>query len=624
MKNSLFFTTTATPVRVSRTGKYSAPAQVHISRTRKSIRFSQAGIFFLLFLTPFILFGQNTPVKYPVDSASVEHAGVPKGEVLKFSFNHSTIFPGTTRDYWIYIPAQYQPGKPACVYINQDGIQWKAPTVFDNLISKGEMPVTIGVFVTPGKVMAANTSVAQDRYNRSFEYDGLGNAYAKFLLNELLPDVEKQKASDGRAIRLSKNGNDRAIGGSSSGAVCAFTAAWEYPAEFSRVFSAIGTYVGLRGADRYPSLIRKYEPKPIRIFLQDGANDLNIYGGDWYKANEMMERALSFAGYEVNHVWGEEGHSGNQGTAIFPDAMRWLWKDWPKPVTAGSSRNQVLNDILIPGAGWELVGEGYGFTEGIAANAKGEVFFQDIPNAKTYKIGLDGKLIAMPLNAKKASGTCFGADGKRYVVAGATKQVISYDAAEKETVVADSINGNDIVVAKNGNIYVTAPDGTSNPSKIFLIKPDGSKTVVDLGLKFANGITLTPDQEQLYITESASHWVWIYKIQPDGSLANKQHYGWLQVLDTEENAWSDGLKCDTAGRVFVASKLGIQVLDQLGRVNAILPAPPANGQASNCCFGGPEFNIFYLTCGDKVYRRKFKTKGVNPFEATHRPVNPRL
>jgi len=189
-----------------------------------------------------------------------------------------------------------------------------------------------------------------------------------------LPEVEKQKTSDGREIHLSKNGNDRAIGGSSSGAVCAFTAAWERPSEFSRVFSAIGTYVGLRGADRYPALIRKYEPKPIKIFLQDGSNDLNIYGGDWWKTNETMERALSFAGYDVKHIWGEGGHNGNLGTSVFPDAMRWLWKDWPKPITAGNSKNQFLNDLLIPGEGWELVGQNYKFTEGTATNVQGEVF----------------------------------------------------------------------------------------------------------------------------------------------------------------------------------------------------------------------------------------------------------
>ncbi len=372
-----------------------------------------------------LVFSQAPVEKYEVDSASIEQAGVPKGEVLKFTFENSKIFPGTWREYWIYVPAQYRPEKPACVYVNQDGIQWKAPTVFDNLIYEKEMPVTIGVFVMPGRVIAANAEKENDRFNRSFEYDGLGDAYARFILEEILPEVEKQKTGDGRAIRLSKIGNDRAIGGSSSGAVCAFTAAWEKPNEFSRAFSAIGTYVGLRGADRYSTLIRKYEPKPIRIFLQDGTNDLNIYAGDWWKANETIERALTFSGYEVKHIWGEDGHNGNHGTSIFPAAMRWLWKDWPKPIATGLSKNQYLNDILIPGQNWELVGQNYIFTEGTAANSKGEVFYQDIPNSKTYKVKVDGKLSVLPLDSKKASGTSFGSDGKRYEVAGATKQIIS-------------------------------------------------------------------------------------------------------------------------------------------------------------------------------------------------------
>ena len=575
---------------------------------------------FLLLHT--IVFAQTSTINYPVDSASVEHAGVPKGEIIKLVFENSKFFPGTWREYWIYVPVQYRPDKPACLYVNQDGIQWKAPTVFDNLINSKEMPVTIGVFVTPGRVLASNAETSLDRFNRSLEYDGLGDTYARFILEEILPEVEKQKTSDGRTIHLSKNANDRAIGGSSSGAVCAFTVAWERPNEFSRVFSAIGTYVGLRGADRYSTLIRKYEPKPIRIFLQDGSNDNNHYGGDWWMANQSMERSLSFSGYEVTHVWGEDTHSGRHGTSIFPDAMRWLWKDWPKAVTKGVSKNQYQNDILIPGENWELVGEGYGFTEGTAANAKGEVFFQDIPNSKTYKIGLDGKLTTLTLDAKRSSGTCFGADGKRYIVAGGTKQIISYDANEKATVVADSISGNDLVVANNGNIYVTSPDGREKPSKIYLIKPNGEKIVVDEGLKFANGIALSPDQTQLYITESATHWVWIYKIKPDGTLTYKQHYGWLHLPDTEENAWPDGLKCDTSGRVYVASKIGIQVLDQIGRVNAIIPVP--DGQSSNCCFGGADFDVLYVSSGSKVYRRKVKVHGVNPFNVPVKPNKPSL
>jgi len=299
-----------------------------------------------------------------------------------------------------------------------------------------------------------------------------------------------------------------------------------------------------------------------------------------------------------------------------------LWKDWPKPITKGNPNNSFLGNIYIPGEEWELVGEGYKFTEGTAANAAGEVFYQDIPNSKTYKVALDGKLSMLELNAKRASGTSFGADGKRYVVAGETKQILSYDKNEKESVIADSISGNDLVVANNGNIYVTVPDGIAKPSKLVLIRPGGEKIVVDEGLKFANGVALSPDQTQLYVTESASHWVWIYRIQPDGTLTAKQRFGWLHNPDTEENAWSDGLKCDTAGRVYVTSRLGIQILDPLGRVNSIMPVP--TGQASNCCFGGADFNILYVSCGDKVYRRKLKTTGANPFAKPYKPSTPRL
>ena len=571
-----------------------------------------------------ILFAQQPQENYPEDSASMLKPGVPRGEIIKFKFDQSKIFPGTSRDCWVYVPAQYDPAKPACVYVNQDGIQWKAPNVFDNLIDKKEMPITIGVFVTPGKILADSGSGALDRYNRSFEYDGLGDAYCRFILTEILPEVEKQKTSDGREIHLSKSGNDRAIGGSSSGAICAFTVAWEHPEEFSRVFSAIGTYVGLRGGDRYPILIRKYEPKPIRVFLQDGSNDLNIYAGDWWKANETMERSLIFAGYEVNHVWGEGAHNGNHGTAIFPQAMRWLWKDWPTPVVKGSSKNDYLSNLLIPGEDWELVGQGYQFTEGTTANKTGEVFYQDIPTSKTYKVDRDKKLMTLNVDAKRASGTYFGPDGKRYTVAGGTKQILSYDSKEKETIVADSISGNDLVIGNNGNIYVTSPDGATRPGKLYLIRPTGEKIMVDEGIKFPNGITLSPDQSQLYVTESATHWVWIYKIQKDGTLGYKQRYGWLHSPDTEDNAWPDGIRCDTAGRMFVASRLGVQILDQLGRVEAILPVPPSNGQASNVCFGGADFNVLYVSAGDKVFRRKLKTRGVNSFDKPIKSANPRL
>lgn len=586
-------------------------------------------LLFLLLLSAGRLVAQTGVETYPVDPASIEQPGVPKGEILKFVFENSKIFPGTSREISIYVPAQYKETKPACVYVNQDGIQWKAPVVFDNLIAKNEMPITIGVFITPGKVLSQNTDGALDRFNRSFEYDGLGDNYARFLLEEVFPFVETKKTTDGRAIRLSKNGNDRAIGGSSSGAVCAFTVAWERPEEFSRVFSAIGTYVGLRGADRYDMLIRKYEPKPIRIFLQDGSNDLNIYAGDWWKANETMERALIFAGYDVAHAWGEGAHNGQHGTAVFPEAMRWLWRDYPKPVTIGKTKNPFLNDILFENEGWELVDENYGFTEGTTVNAKGEVFFQDIPNSKTYKIDVNGKLELYVADSKNASGTTFSATNEMLTAAGVWSQhpihqVHKYKSSKEYEILASDTPGNDLVISFKGNVYVTSPDGREGSSKLYLIKPTGERSVVDEGLKFANGVCLSPDQTQLYVTESTSHWVWVYQIQADGTLANKQKYGWLHVRDQDENAWSDGLKCDREGRIYVTSLSGIQVMDQLGRVNAIIPVPKTKGQVSNLCFGGPDFDVLYISCHDKVYKRKVKVKGANNFEKPIKPSNPRL
>ena len=166
---------------------------------------------------------------FPPHPDSIVRPGVPKGDLIKFEFAGSKVFPGTTHEVTVYVPKQYNPTKPACVYVNQDGVQWGAPVVFDNLIARGDLPVLVGVFVRPGVVKATNGATALDRFNRSYEYDGLGDGYPRFVLDELLPAVESKVTPDGRAIKLSKSGNDRAIGGSSSGAICAFTAAWERP-----------------------------------------------------------------------------------------------------------------------------------------------------------------------------------------------------------------------------------------------------------------------------------------------------------------------------------------------------------------------------------------------------------
>ena len=353
-------------------------------------------------------------------------------------------------------------------------------------------------------------------------------------------------------------------------------------------------------------------------------NDHNIYAGDWWMANQTMERAFVFAGYEVEHAWGDGAHTGNHATAIFPDALRWLWKDWPKPVGNGASKNPTLIDLLLPNEGWQLVSEGYKSAEGPATNQRGEVSFVDIGGSKTFKIGLDGKVAQVLADSKRTSGQAFGPDGRLYLVMSGEQKVVAYDGAGKSKVVAEGFVGNDIVVAHNGNIYVTNPpaDNENAPSKVWLVKPNGEKLVVDTGLKYANGVTLSTDQTLLYVADYRSHWVYSYVIRPDGTLQSKQQYYWIHVPDTGDQSNADGIKVDTNGRLYVATSMGIQVCDQAGRVQCIIPTP--NGRVSNITFGGENFDTLFATCGDRVYKRKLKVKGALSWDKPVKPSAPRL
>ncbi len=551
--------------------------------------------------------------------------GVPKGDLVKFVFDQSEIFPGTTRDCTVYIPKQYDPAKPACLFVDQDGVQFSAPTVFDNLIAKGDLPVIIGVFVTPGKVKAANEQ-ALDRFNRSYEYDGLGDAYVRFLLEELLPEVETKTAPDGRPIHLSKNAGDRAIAGASSGAIAAFTAAWERPDAFSRVFSVVGTYVDLRGGNVYPSLVRKYEPKPLRIFLQDGSEDANAAAGDWWMANQELERALVFAGYEVNHAWGDGGHNGKHGTAVFPDAMRWLWKDWPQAPKAGVSKNTLLSHLLIPGEDWKLATAGYKlWTEGLAANGNGEVWFNVQEDSKTYKIGADGNVSEFLADSNGARRQAFGPDGRLYALVGDNgEKLISRridGGAEME--IATGFQGRDFVVRHDGSIYlVSETEGERKRDGLWLIRPDGSKKQLEPIMDGSSAVTLSPDQTLLYLASSKSKWIFSYQIQSDGKLAYKQPYYWLHTPD-ESEAGATALCVDRDGNLYAATSLGVQVCDQAGRVNCIIPGP-LGGTIEDLAFGGKDFDELYIACGDKIYRRKVQTKGALPWQPPIKPAAPHL
>jgi enterochelin esterase family protein len=275
----------------------------------------------------------NAADDYKLGPDSTVQEGVPQGTVTKGSWTSDKIYAGTVRDYWVYVPKQYDGSQPANVMVFQDGGgyvnpegQFRATVVFDNLIHKKEMPVTIGIFINPGVIPAASEG-QKPRQNRSFEYDSLGDQYARFLLEEILPEV-------GKEYKLTNEAAGRAICGISSGGICAWTVAWERPDAFGKVLSHVGSFTNIRGGHVYPALIRKTERKPIRIFLQDGSGDLDNVHGSWPLANQEMAAALKFSKYDYRFEFGDGGHNGKHGGALLPESLRWLWRAAGAPASS--------------------------------------------------------------------------------------------------------------------------------------------------------------------------------------------------------------------------------------------------------------------------------------------------
>lgn len=291
-------------------------------KTKRLIRLAAAGALLAAFSCP--MFAADD---YQLGPDSMVQEGVPQGKLIDGKHTSEKVFPGAVRNYSVYIPAQYDGSSPAALMVFQDGGsyanktgQFRVPVVFDNLIHKKQMPVTIGIFLNPGSIPAAKPG-DQARSNRSFEYDSLGDQYTRFLLDEILPMIAKE-----HQLKLTDDPNQRAICGISSGGICAFTVAWERPDQFRKVLSHVGSFTNIRGGHVIPAVIRKTENKPLRIFLQDGSGDLDNLHGNWPLANQEMAAALKFKGYDYKFEFGDGGHNGKHGGAILPESLRWLWR----------------------------------------------------------------------------------------------------------------------------------------------------------------------------------------------------------------------------------------------------------------------------------------------------------
>ena len=293
---------------------------------------------------------------YKLGPDSLPQEGVPKGRLIGPTTLPCQVYPGTSHTYWVYVPAQYEATRPAALMIYNDGQAMismngdvRVPNVFDNLIFRREMPVTIGVFINPGRRPDQPEPSPRDwgdrNTNRPTEYNTPDDKYARVIVDELMPALAKE-------YNISKDPEMHAIAGASSGGIAAFSVAWERPDVFRKVISVVGSFVNLRGGQVYPERVLADEKKPIRMFFQDGVNDNRALRGDkydadrdWHLQNVRLVEAMTKKGYDVNYTWGIGLHGQKQGGEIMPEMMRWIWRDYPRSFDAHDMVERSLRTV---------------------------------------------------------------------------------------------------------------------------------------------------------------------------------------------------------------------------------------------------------------------------------------
>ena len=541
-------------------------------------------IFLLLSAAVFgvsVLAQQAYNVRAPFDPATVKMAEDKRGEVLKFTINDSKYYPGTEREILVYVPQSYQSNETACLLVCMDGILYDATTVMDNLIASGEMPVTVGVFVNPGVVYDEDREVV--RYNRCKEFDSTDDTFARFLEEEVLTRVEGMQTEKGKVIHLSADANDRAITGASSGGIAAFTAAWNRPDLFSRVYTTVGTFVAMRGGHEYPAIVRKTEPKPLRIYMQDGWYDVwNPIFGEWFEYNMLMESAFNFAGYEVFHQWNRGNHSIKYGTLAFPDAMRWLWKGYPAAVQKGWSNNGMLQEILLADEDWQEVKLSVGVESALFAGEDSSVVFA--AQANIYKVTSDGRVQQMGSlkPGERLMGEALTACGNALYKSGVK--------------VADGLSGLQAVQALADGRYLALCDSKAKSKNNVWVVSAGSRA-----------LAVAPDERFCVTGEEKTHHLISTVISQQGEMKYSEPFYYMHDLSNGVKLMAGNMAFDTKGNLYVATEMGVQVADHNGRVRAILTLPA--GGVQSLAFSG---KYLYVLCGDRLFVRKMKAEGHLP------------
>jgi len=603
----------------------------------------QAALAVLLFSACALLPAQD----YTLGPDSQPQEGVPKGTVTRYTLAPGKYYPGTPHNYAVYVPAQYDASKPTPFMIFLDGSQalgngMRVPVVFDNLIAKHDLPPMIGIFVDPG-VLPVVSDADQNRYDRIFEYDSLTPRFSEFLLHELIPEVAK-------SVNLSKNPDDRGLSGVSTGAVGAFMAAWNRPDQFHRVLSFIGTYVSMKGADELPALVRKTEPKPIRVFMQDGTQDHIVppepYGtspfGSWPMNNQVMYQALEFAGYDVKFEMGTGAHNTRQAGAILPDALRWLWRGYPEPIRVHEpaaaqepgydTTNRVFSTVYLD-KGWEEIGSAPGDVDSLTADSHGNAYYTTRLSNSIMRVDANGKVTQFATDASQLYRVRMGPDDRMYA---ATKDgIVSWSTdsgvASDKKAVAAAFHAADFVITKKGIIYllhVGEIEMIDTAGHIPAAGPFPDFSFGADGLGMPSGLALSPDQSMLVVTDVAPRYSWSFQLAADGTLEDGEPYYRLEMPDTTEPAIETGAQGaaeDTNGMVYFATPLGIQIAMQNGRIVEILNPPiTGGGPLTAITFAGDgEQNWLYVAQGGKLFRRPVKVTGANAWTVV-KPPKPTL
>ena len=561
---------------------------------------------------------QQTKPKWQPHPQAMQKEDVPKGRMIKMPEMTSKVFAGTKRDWWVYVPQQYDENHAAALMVFQDGERmksegrWRIPIVLDNLIHSGKIPPMIAVFINPGQ------SVDEPRNNRKFsnrglEYDSLGDRYSRFLSEEILPVVAAK-------YNLSDDPSMRAIGGSSSGGICAFTVAWEHPEQFGKVFTSVGSFTHLRGGNIYPGLIRKTEPKPIRLYMADTSGDIDNAFGSWPIANQRMASALQYMGYDVHFEWAKGyAHNADFGSSKFPDAMEWLWRDeqhQPSIDTKDDLRGDLtLLDLLIPGESWQLVADELGFADALCSDQDGYVYFCDMRAPAVIQVNTDTgeqRIICK----ESVSGLEFNSDETLlYACQGSKNRIISIDPLTgKVNSVTEGVKPNDLAVTKDGYILFTQ----TGKSEVVRVDPsNGDQTVVDHGISKPNGIALSNDGGTLAVSDYGGPHTWTFRVKKKGNLDAKMptmpmrlridatgQFRFNEKPEYLANSRGDGMAVDKRGRFYVTSDLGVQIFDPTGRPCGLLPKIDREQPLTTCILAGSEQNWLYIAHGKRIYRRR--------------------